>query len=149
MIAFADSSAIVKLYADELGFGDVRAIDELVISALTRVEIPSAFWHKCRMGELAESTAAGLIATFEDDYFGTESAPPRFAAVDIGPSVLDGAARLLRVHGLRAYDAVQLATAIVVADAVSGCRTIVTYDKDLYRAAAAEGLDVVPAELLS
>ena len=40
--AFADSSALVKLYADELGADMVRALSPLIISQLARVEVPAA-----------------------------------------------------------------------------------------------------------
>ena len=51
--AFADSSALVKLYADELGHEAVRALRApLVVSALARVEVAAAIWRKHRAGEL-------------------------------------------------------------------------------------------------
>ena len=46
MIVFADSSAIAKLYADEQDHPLVRGLDGLVVSALARVEVPSAIWRK-------------------------------------------------------------------------------------------------------
>ncbi len=39
---FVDSSALVKLYADEPGHREIRALAVLVVSALARVEVPSA-----------------------------------------------------------------------------------------------------------
>jgi hypothetical protein len=48
---FADPSAIVKLYADEVGAEAVRAAAPTIISQLARVEVPTALWRKHRMGE--------------------------------------------------------------------------------------------------
>ena len=52
-----------------------------------------------------------LVSDFEADYFGTEDEPGRFLIVSVTPRLLDDSARLVARHGLRAYDAVQLASA--------------------------------------
>ena len=44
MIVFADSSALVKLYADEPDHKLVREQGSLVVSTLARVEVPAAIW---------------------------------------------------------------------------------------------------------
>lgn len=144
MAAFADSSALVKLYADEPGQEDVRSLPVLVVSQLARVEVPAAIWRKHRMGELALGDAAVLIADFEADYFGTAEEPQRFLAISTSSAVLDAAARLIRVHGLRAYDAVQLASAIKVSEIDPGCRELVAFDNGLRVAAATEGFTLIP-----
>jgi uncharacterized protein len=105
---FADSSALVKLYADEPGHEQIRGIGSVAVSQLARVEVPAALWEKQRMGELSANDARLLTADFEADYFGTDSEPPRFVAVTAAGSVFDEAARLCASHGLRAYDAIQL-----------------------------------------
>jgi uncharacterized protein len=40
---FADSSALVTLYADEPGADAVRSVSELVVCQLPLVEVPAAF----------------------------------------------------------------------------------------------------------
>jgi predicted nucleic acid-binding protein len=142
---FADSSALVKLYADEPGHEQVRELPHMVISQLARVEVPAALWRKRRMGELAADDARVLTAAFEADFFGTEDEPPRFMPVLPTEGLLDDAARLCAVHGLRAYDAVQLASALAARTELPGCRNFVAFDDHLRSAAAAEGFDLVPA----
>lgn len=144
MSAFADSSALVKLYADEAGHEQVRALPLLVISALARVEVPAAIWRKQRMGELDAADAGVLVAAFDADYHGAEGAPPRFVVVTPAAAVLDSAARLTAVHGLRAYDAVQLASGLAVAAADPECGTFAAFDRTLRVAAAAERFTVLP-----
>jgi hypothetical protein len=61
------------------------------------------------------------------------------------PTVLDSAARLCAVHGLRAYDAVQLAAAVATKAVLPECRAFAAYDQDLRTAAATEGFALVPA----
>ena len=145
MTTFTDSSALVKLYADEAGHEEIRALDAVAVTQIARVEVPSAFWRKQRTGELDASDAQLLTAEFEADYFGTEHESPRFAVAVVTSEILDEAARLCARHGLRAYDAVQLATAIAVRAADPSCTDIAVFDVTLRNAAAAEGFRTIPA----
>jgi uncharacterized protein len=142
---FADSSAVVKLYADESGAEAVRSIPLLVVCQLARVEVPAALWRKHRVEELSATDTGVLVSAFEADYFGTEDEPARFVVVGVTPPVLDRAARLAGVHGLRAYDAVQLASACAVSGATPEGVPFVAFDKSLTAAAASEGLTLHPA----
>ncbi|WP_240687046.1 type II toxin-antitoxin system VapC family toxin [Amycolatopsis suaedae] len=144
-MVFADSSALVKLYVPERGHERVGSLAAVVVSELAGVEVPSALWRKHRTGELSAAAARVLVGAFEADLHGTAETEPRFVAVTASPLVLDTAARLTGVHGLRAYDAAQLATAKVVASAEPACRTFATFDKSLADAAAAEGFALLPA----
>ena len=146
MSVFADSSALVKLYADEPGHREVRSLSEILVSALVRVEVPAAIWRKQRIGELSAESAAVLVAEFVADYQGTATEAPRFAPIAITGAVLDDAAHLCAVHGLRAYDAVQLASARAAASADHSCRSFAAFDLVLRAAAAVEGFTPVPAE---
>jgi predicted nucleic acid-binding protein len=141
---FADSSALVKLYADEPRAEDVRRIERLVVSQLARVEVPAAVWRKQRMGEISAADAAVLVAAFEADYFGGKAEEPRFVVIAVSAPLLDDAARLVGVHSLRAYDAVQLASAIATKRAAGDGVTMASFDKALSAAAAAEGLGLLP-----
>lgn len=143
MSCFADSSALVKLYADEPGHDAVRALDGITVAQIARVEVPAALWRKHRTGELSSSAAAVLVAEFEADWFGTDDQPRRFEPVRMTAFVLEDAARLTGVHGLRAYDAVQLATACAVRDADPDIAVFVAFDRALRDAAAVEGFTTV------
>ena len=147
MTAFADSSALVKLYADEDGHEAVRALATMVISQIARVEVPAALWRKHRLGEIPAEAASVLTADFEADYYGTADAAPRFATFALNEGVLDSAATVAARHGLRAYDAVQLSTAILFRGIDADCSDFVAFDRDLRAAASAEGFQVVPAVL--
>ncbi len=144
MSTFADSSALVKLYADEARHEDVRSLVPLVISQVARVEVPAAVWRKHRMDELTAEDSAVLVAAFEADFFGIEGQPPRFAAVAVTAAMLDDAARVAGVHGLRAYDAIQLASARAARNADDGCSGFAAFDRALRDAAAAEGFALFP-----
>jgi predicted nucleic acid-binding protein len=57
---FADSSALVKLYADEVGHEQVRGLVSVAVAQLARVEVPAALWRKQRMGELSAARPSRL-----------------------------------------------------------------------------------------
>lgn len=135
----------MKLYADEDGHEQVRGMVSIAVAQLARVEVPAALWRKQRMGELPANDARLLTADFEADYFGTGSEPPRFAAVVATGSLLDEAARLCATHGLRAYDAVQLSSALAVRRVDGSCGKFAAFDRPLRIAAATEGFEVVPS----
>jgi predicted nucleic acid-binding protein len=144
--AFADSSALVKRYADEDSADVVRGLGLLVVSALARVEVPAALWRKHRVGELAAEDASVLVAAFEAEWFPAADEEPRFHIVGVTPSILDDAARLAAAHGLRAYDAVQLASAVATRAAVPEGIVFAAFDRELRAAAAAEALRLVPMQ---
>lgn len=144
MTAFADTSAVVKLYADEPDSELMRRDSLLVVSTLTRVEVISAIWRKHRVGDLSAYEARLLVDTFLIDWGAVDATGPTFLPVPPATSVLDLAVSLCGLHGLRAYDAVQLASALQARTADSGVSDFVTYDVALHRAAAAEGFRVNP-----
>jgi uncharacterized protein len=134
----------VKLYADEPDHRAIRALELLVVSAITRVEVPSALWRKARTGALDDSAAAILVSAFELDFHGDRDSEPRFAIVSLSEPVLVAAAREAARHALRAYDAVQLASALAVRETDPRCAHFACFDADLRRAASGESFTLVP-----
>jgi uncharacterized protein len=90
---------------------------------------------------MGAGSASALVAAFEAEYHGPR---PRFGIVAPTVAVLDDAARLTGSHGLRAYDAVQLASARAAAAADDRVRTFAAFDGRLRDAAAREGFVLVP-----
>ena len=134
----------MKLYADEPGDRAIRALQLLVISAITRVEVPSALWRKTRTRELDDGAAGILVHAFELDFHGDLDSEPRFAIVSLTEPVLIAAAREAARHALRAYDAVQLASALAVRETDPRCGHFACFDADLRRAASRESFTLVP-----
>src|SRR4051812_17321832 len=146
MAAFVfDASGIVKGYLIEIGTGWVRgltdpaAAHEIFLTRLTRVEIVAAVTRRCRGGPVP-AAAPALLAQFRHD------AAHQYTILEITPSLLADAERLAEIHGLRAYDAVQLAAAADLRRerlALGLSRpTLISADQDLNAAALAEGIDV-------
>ena len=134
----------MKLYADEAGYEAVRGLDMLVVSALARVEVPSALWRKTRTGELEDSAAGTLVRAFELDFHGDTDSGSRFTIVASNESILVAAAQESARGGLRAYDAVQLASALAIRDLDPLCSHFACFDVDLRRAAGRAGFTLLP-----
>jgi predicted nucleic acid-binding protein len=107
------------------------------------VEIPAALWRKHRLGELEAEDASVLVEEFEWDWHGGPSAEQRFAVVAVTDRILDEAARSAARHPLRAFDAVQLASALAARAADPELATFACSDESLADAARAEGLRIL------
>jgi predicted nucleic acid-binding protein len=135
----------VKLYVPEEGYEPIRRLPgPLLVSALARVEVAAALWRKHRTGEVDLDDVLLLNRAFAADYAGTPDRPPRFQPVEVADVTVEHAAELTGTHGLRAYDAVQLACALLAREADKHCDTFASFDHYLLRAAAAEGFAVLP-----
>ena len=144
---FLDASAVVKRYADEAGSSWVRQITDptaqntILLSEITLAEVTAALAAKQRApkGITLEQRNRVLSRFFQD-------CDEHFTLVSIDRSVIDRAVDLAQRHRLRAYDAVQLATALEASTItqVQGMPVLkfVAADTDLLTAAAAEHLSV-------
>lgn len=141
---FADSSALVKLYADEPHAREVRTTGGLIAARLARVEVPAALWRKQRMGELSGGHAATLVRAFEADWLGRGPREGRFAVLALTDRMLEDAAGLCATEGLRGYDAIQLASAVAARAADPSCESLACFDQDLRDAAARRGFALCP-----
>jgi len=147
MAAFIfDASAIVKRYLNEVGsrwvhgLADPAAAHELFLTRITRVELVAAVARRGRGGLLPASAVPALLAQFRHD------AAHQYNILEITPALLTDAERLVEIHGLRAYDAVQLAAAAELHQGRSTIGltrlTLISADKELNAAAMGDGIDV-------
>jgi predicted nucleic acid-binding protein len=142
-VYFFDSSAVVKRCIRETGSLWVAGIvhpatgNPIHVAYLTGVEVVSAITRRKRSGSLSAAAAVGVLAQFRQ-HFANE-----YKLVDMTPTLVDSAMALAEKHGLRAYDAVQLAAALVLNAQclrVGTALTLVSADIPLNAAAVAEGL---------
>lgn len=136
-----DASALVPLIVDEHRTGEARAElaeDTAVVTWWgTRIECTSAIARLERAGSLTARQATQAIALLGTLAAGWHEILP-------ADSVRETACRLLRVHPLRAADAVQLAAASVMAGGRPSRAAFLAYDERLRDAAGREGFLVGP-----
>ena len=142
MTVFFDTSALVKRYADESGSDLVRDLNStVVISELAKVEVPAAIWRKHRLGGFSAKDARDLCRQFSID-FAFWVSPQDTQVIKASTDILHTAADLVARHPLRAYDAMQLASALEVLHVVGEC-TFGCFDRQLSTAASIEGLPLL------
>jgi hypothetical protein len=144
-VKFWATSAVAPLCFDEGRSSDVdRLLSEdpgMTVWWATSVECASAIDRRRRMGALS---AADEDAAFDV----LDQLSSAWYEIQAGQLVRSYAFRVLRVHPLRAADALQLAAALVWSGTPTSGPTptveFVTLDKRLAEAARLEGLAVLP-----
>lgn len=137
---FWDTSALVPLCVEESASDRVTALlkedPQVVVWWSTPVECASALARLEREGSLAPTAASQAFARLD-----------RLAAswfqVEPIDEIGETARRLLRVHPLRAADALQLGAAYIVAERRPSTLAFVTLDERVAGVAAKEGFVVV------
>jgi len=140
-VRFWDSSAVVALVVPEPSSGACRRLlvadPEVVVWALTPVEVLSAIHRRARTGEL--------------DREGYDASQQRLDVLRAGWDEIQDievvrarAERILAVHRLRAADALQLAAALTASVERPRDVELVSLDRRLDEAARREGFTVLP-----
>ena len=141
---FWDTSALVPLLVHEAATKAVRAYfaaDPVVLVAWTTpIECASAIARAEHDGLLTPGEAGQALSRLDE-------LATVWREVEPSNDVRDIARRLLRVHRLRAADAVQLASAILAADRRPASLTVVTLDDRLAAVAGKEGFAIVGSDV--
>lgn len=137
---FWDASAVVPLLVAEEATADLRtrlAEDPVMLVWWgTEVECASALCRLDRDGALDRQAMTGATARLAQ-------LATAWHEVDASDRIRETAVRFLRVHPLRAADALQLAAAFVAADRRPPSLPLVTLDERLAAAARNEGFALV------
>lgn len=138
-MTFWDASAIVPLLVDEptsKTLASRRMTDPtMIVWWGTPIECVSAL---CRLEREGGLSADGWLAAARR----LDALATGWLEVSPAASVRDTARRLLRVHPLRAADALQLAAAFEAAEGRPSGTTLLTFDERLRNVALREGFDV-------
>jgi predicted nucleic acid-binding protein len=145
MLYYFDSSAAVKRYAPEKGSEWVKLLVEPIegntvyLGQIGVVEIAAALSRKVRTKELTQKGYEAALWLFLRDVQNEE-----YIIAPLSDQAVDLAVDLTRRHPLRGYDAVHLATAIILNTALLEVElpslTFVSADEALCKAAREEGL---------
>jgi predicted nucleic acid-binding protein len=139
MMLYLDTSSLVKLYASESGSGVVKqfvgAADVTATSRVAYVETRAAFARKRRERSVSLKDYRLIVKDFDQDW---ES----YFIVDVSDVLVKTAGHLAEKHALRGYDAVHLASAVIVRAQGERPVTFSCFDARLSRAARREGLNI-------
>ena len=142
MILYLDTSALVKLYAVEEGREAVEhAVEEaelIVTSAVAYAEARATLARKHREGVFSEEEHSEAVAALDEDWRTLD-------VLSVTENVARFAGDLAEQHALRGFDAIHLASALLVRTAILGQSSgeadqedvlFLGFDSDLVEAAA-------------
>lgn len=141
MIAYVDTSALVKLVVPEAGTSETRRLwarlEDPYVSLIGYTELRAAVALAVRGGRLETESSDGLRELLEVLW-------ARIVSIEVDEPLVRAAGELATRHGLKAADAMHLASAFTVAGGPAGQTALITFDARLREAAAAEGFLVLP-----
>lgn len=144
MILYLDASALVKRYVSELGTpqvaGAIAGAEAVGTSLISRAETAAALAKAVRTGTLIRAEAASVLQVFRSEW-------PNLVRVQATEMLVARADGLAWELGLRGYDAVHLASALLWQDSMSEQVVMATFDRQLWEAARGRGLVSFPDDL--
>ena len=145
MILYVDASALVKRYVTERGSKEVIALtaaaEAVATSLVSRAEVAAALARAVRLGVLDQNGGRRAQRRFSRER-------PDIARVAVGEALVSRAETLAWDHGLRGYDAVQLASALTWQESIGQDIVLATFDRQLWEAAPRAGLQPWPDKLV-
>ena len=140
MILFCDTSALMKLYAQEQHSDWTRqfvlSVDSCIVSQITWVEMCAAFALKGRTSQLTHVEIDAAMQRLRMEW-------PAYIQLAIDQSLIRTAGELALTFGLRAYDSVQLASAQRTHSQTGNNLVFACFDKQLSAAAVALGINTL------
>jgi predicted nucleic acid-binding protein len=144
VIVYIDASALVKRYVAERGSNEVIELTvgaEIVATSLvSRAEVAAALARALHLGVLDHDGASRARRRFSREW-------SDLARVPVSEVLVSWAAALAWDYGLRGYDAVQLASALSWQQLIGQEVVLATFDRQLWEAAPAAGLQMWPEDL--
>ncbi len=150
MIVYLDSSSIAKLYvlepavagADRQAGWESEQVRRLCIEAtnlfasrVAYIEVRAALARRKKEGYFVNAEMYdAVVQDFNADW------QHRILRLEVTDTLVLLAANLAEKHGLRAYDAVHLASALSLRERINSDVSFSTWDNNLREAAATEGL---------
>ena len=136
---YFDTSALIKFYIEEEGTAQILHLaetldgDQIVVLDVTLLESRSAVRRREREGDISGPDANRILKQIDQD------ASSLYLVQPLSSAVIEEAARLIDLHPLKAYDALQLAGCLVIRHSMPPV-TFVCADVRLCKVAELEGL---------
>ncbi|MFZ2060416.1 MAG: type II toxin-antitoxin system VapC family toxin [Candidatus Binatus sp.] len=140
MIVYLDTSALVKLYVQEVGSREMKRLvaqaDLVATSLIAYVEVRSAFARKHRSADIDDAALKRHKHEFEQGWNRLDRLP-----VDV--TTIRRAGDLAEEYRLKAYDALHLATVDLMQVTLRSSVSFACFDDALNRAAAKMGFALI------
>jgi len=141
MMLYLDTSALVKLYVDERMSQEltiaVDGAEAVATSLIAYTEARAAFARARREARLSAQAYRHVVEAFVEDW-------PRYITVEVTDRLVKDAGELAAHRALRGYDALHLASALILRRQMSSRVTFLAFDRELMVAAKREALRIHP-----
>lgn len=141
MIVYLDTSALVKRYFEEHRSEEVIALwktaAHLVASSVAYAEAMACIYRKARESNLARETVKTVVTAFRRDW-------TSFVRIEVNDELNGYLDEVIAANPLRGFDAIHLASALLLQGSVPDPFVFACFDKALASAAKASGLRVFP-----
>ena len=143
MILYLDTSALVKRYFREPYSDDVlsrwKSATQIVTSFVAYAETMASICRKKRESDFGDTLIRKIVGTFHQDW---ES----FIRVEVNGNLNEYIDRVVGKYPLRGFDAIHLASAMVIHERLPQDFIFACFDDRLARAAQSEGFETFPPE---
>ena len=141
MILYLDTSALVKRYFQEPYSDDVisrwKSATQIVTSFVAYAETMASMYRKKREADLADALIRKIADSFHRDWEG-------FIRVEVNGELNGYIDRVVEGYPLRGFDAIHLASAMVIHERLPEDFVFACFDDRLASAAQSEGLETFP-----
>ncbi|CBE68768.1 MAG: type II toxin-antitoxin system VapC family toxin [Candidatus Methylomirabilis oxygeniifera] len=141
---YLDTSALIKRFVAEKGSPLVQSLVKregpIATAKIAYAEVYAGLTRKLREGHLSDVQYGLAYRQFEADW-------QAYIRVELHDDILFLARDLIRQHPLKGFDAVHLASAISLKNALGEDITFAAADERLLRAAEAEDLNILHVEI--
>lgn len=138
MILYLDTSALVKRYFKEPHSEAVITIwqkaTEIATSSIAYAEAMASFYRKKRESALKDEVMERVVNDLHADWLS-------FIRVQVTDELNDYINRVLKVHPLRGFDAIHLASAMIMHEKFQDDLIFACFDQKLTQAAEAESIN--------
>lgn len=141
LILYLDTSALVKRYFQEPYSDDIismwKSVTQIVTSFVAYAETMASIYRKKREADLKDRIVRKITDSFKQDW-------ETFIHVEVNDELKGYIDRVIERHPLRGFDAIHLASAMVIYEIIPENFVFACFDNRLARAAQSEGLEIFP-----
>jgi uncharacterized protein len=147
MILYFDTSALVKGYVQEESSKEVITLMDEVENLfgsiiLTQVEMAAAIQRAARVMSSSSKIASAAWQDLMDDW-------PSFTRLIVSPMTIERASAITWNYGLRGYNSLHLAAALLWQETLGAQITLATFVHELWLAGQKAGMLSWPTDLIS
>lgn len=144
MILYLDTSALLRRYFKELGSTEIiskwKEAMGIATSSVAYAETMASFHRKKREINMNGKVFGTILNSFQKDW-------TSFIRLEVTDDLTESIDRIVANYPLRGFDAIHLASALMIHERIPEHFVFACFDRMLIQAAQTEGLKTLPTDL--